>query len=182
MDVLRPIAEMKWHGFGVDLEAALKLKAEFIEKEESLKMLFVELLDQKLQLKYPNTPAQWLPRDPDGSPNLRTKDSGKVRDGTKKFKGFNIGSPAQVGQALQNCGVVLPITATGKPSLDKNFLAFVEVDKDSFPEHVKDLILAYKEYKSSNTLLKHITKLLMRLRKMDAFMQLIISSVQIQGG
>jgi len=165
MDVLRPIAEMKWHGFGVDLEAALSLKAEFMEKEESLKMLFVELLDQKLQLKYPNSPAQWLPRDPDGSFNLRTKDSGKVRDGTKKLKGFNIGSPAQVGEALQNCGVVLPITTTGKPSLDKNFLAFVEVDQDSFPENVKDLILAYKEYKSSSTLLKHITTVIDAVEK-----------------
>lgn len=165
MDVLRPIAEMKWHGFGVDLEAALKLKTEFIEKEESLKMLFIELMDQKLQLKYPNTPGKWLPRDPDGSFNLRTKDSGKVRDGTKKFKGFNIGSPAQVGQALQNCGVVLPITATGKPSLDKNFLAFVEVDQDSFPDNVKELILAYKEYKVSNTLLKHITTIIDAVEK-----------------
>ena len=165
MAVLRPIAEMKWHGFGVDLDAALKLKAEFIQKEEALKMLFIELLDQKLQLAFPATPARWIPRDPDGSFNLRTKDSGKVRDGTKKFKGFNIGSPAQVGDALQNCGVVLPITTTGKPSLDKNFLAFVEVDQDSFPENVKDLILAYKEYKSSSTLLKHVTTIIDAVEK-----------------
>ena len=160
MDVLRPIAEMRWQGFGVDLEAALKLKADFVEKEDALKLLFIEMLDQKLQLAFPTDTTRWIPRDPDGAFNLRTKDSGKVRDGTKKLKGFNISSTYQVGEALQNCGVVLPLTSTGKPSLDKKFLAFVEVDQDSFPENAKHLIFAYKEYKTSSTLLKHITTII----------------------
>ena len=41
-----------------------------------------------------------LPRDPDGSFNLRPRTTGSVRLGTKQYAGFNIGSPKQLLEKL----------------------------------------------------------------------------------
>ena len=160
MAILRPVAEMWWNGFGFNTVAASALLKQLTEQEDAAKMLFIEKLDQRLQLEFPNTPSDWLPRDPDGSFNLRAKDSGKVRDGTKKLKGFNVDSPVQVAAAVMKCGVILQPTKTGKFSMDKNFLAWVEVDREHFPEDTVDLVLSYKAYKSCSTLVKHVTTLL----------------------
>ena len=56
---------------------------------------FIEKLDAALPEEHK------LPRDEDGSFNLRAKDQGKLRDGTKKYAGFNINSPKQLVDKLK---------------------------------------------------------------------------------
>jgi len=61
-----------------------------------------------------------LPRDPDGSLNLRAKAEGHVRLGTKKLAGFNINSPAQLRQKFTVILGQVPISEkTQKPSVDR---------------------------------------------------------------
>ena len=70
-----------------------------------------------------------LPRDPDGSLNLRPRDTGYVRDGTKKYAGFNIGSPKQFIPKLEALlGEVPTDPTTGKVSTSKDALKQYEGD------------------------------------------------------
>jgi len=66
--------------------------------------------------------AEGLPRNPDGSFNLRAKDSGSIRLGTKQYAGFNINSSQQVLRYFNEVGIE-PVDDTGKPSTDKKVLA-----------------------------------------------------------
>jgi len=61
-----------------------------------------------------------LPRDADGSLNLRAKAEGSVRAGTKKEAGFNINSPAQLRQKFTVLLGQVPVSEkTQKPSVDR---------------------------------------------------------------
>ena len=60
-----------------------------------------------------------LPRDPDGSLNLRVKAEGSVRAGTKKVPGFNINSPHQLKAVFTALLGRVPVDADGKPSASK---------------------------------------------------------------
>ena len=51
---------------------------------------FLRELDNALPEKHK------IPRERDGSFNLRAKDEGSIRLGTKKYAGFNINSPKQI--------------------------------------------------------------------------------------
>ncbi len=72
-----------------------------------------------------------LPRDEDGSFNLRAKDQGKIRDGTKEYAGFNINSPKQLVEKLT---VLLdgepPCDANGKPSASRQALRSYAADHE----------------------------------------------------
>ena len=64
-----------------------------------------------------------LPRDPDGSLNLRPRDTGRIKDGTKKYAGFNIGSPKQLVEKLTLVLGKAPIDPkTNKPSASRSVL------------------------------------------------------------
>lgn len=60
-----------------------------------------------------------LPRDPDGSLNLRDKAEGSVRAGTKKVAGFNINSPHQLKAMFTTLLGEVPVGPDGKPSASK---------------------------------------------------------------
>ena len=64
---------------------------------------FIEKLDAALPEEHK------LPRDEDGSFNLRAKDQGKLRDGTKKYAGFNINSPKQLLGKTRSCPGETPL-------------------------------------------------------------------------
>ena len=51
---------------------------------------FIRDLDRQLPKEHK------LPRDEDGSFNLRPKDTGSIRAGTKQYAGFNLNSPKQL--------------------------------------------------------------------------------------
>jgi DNA polymerase I-like protein with 3'-5' exonuclease and polymerase domains len=152
MEALRPIATMQWHGFGFNTAGAAQLQADLTQRSEVLKTAFLENLDECIKAEHPDDPHSWLPRDPDGTFNNREKDSGSIRLGTKKLKGFNPRAPKQMAQRFEQAGIMLPPDEKGAPSLDQNLLAFL---KNEYP-----LIAQYLEWKNSVTRVSAIEKLL----------------------
>lgn len=69
-----------------------------------------------------------LPRDEDGSFNLRTKAEGSVRLGTKRLPGFNINSPKQLVEKLSKVLGVVPVDKDGKPSASRQALRAYAAD------------------------------------------------------
>jgi len=72
--------------------------------------------------------AHKLPRDEDGSFNLRTKAEGSVRLGTKRLPGFNINSPKQLVAKLTEVLGTTPVDKYGKPSASRQALRSYAAD------------------------------------------------------
>ena len=128
MEVLKPIALMQWHGFSFDQAGAAALRAQLDTEAETLKLVFLEHLDQEIRQRYPEEPEIWLPREEDGSFNTREKTSGSIRLGTKVYAGFNPRSAKQMAQRFEQAGILLEPDEKGNPSLDQNLLAFLRND------------------------------------------------------
>ena len=140
-------------GLGFDREEAKKRQLQLTGAWVSRRDALIELLDEKMRARG----HEGLPRDEDGSFNLRAKDEGRLKDGTKKYKGFNPDSPAQISNALLAAGVMLQPNEKGKYTVDQNLLAFVARDMRADGLST-DLIDAYLEWKEAGTLLKHINR------------------------
>jgi len=69
-----------------------------------------------------------LPRNEDGSFNLRAKDQGSVRLGTKQYAGFNIKSSKQLLEKLELVLGYTPVNKDGKPSVAKDALKSCAAD------------------------------------------------------
>lgn len=63
-----------------------------------------------------------LPRDKDGSFNLRNKADGAIRLGTKRQAGFNLNSPKQLVEKFTVLLGVVPVGKEGKPSAARDAL------------------------------------------------------------
>lgn len=150
--VQRPIARIQKNGFTFNKEKAVQLRSQLQLNAHNKKNEFCAKIDEALRMKHPEDSDKWLPQDPDGSFNLRIKDTGSIRAGTKLYKGFNPGSPAQVIKAFTDAGVVLRPNDKGKLSLDQNLLAFLA------PQY--PLIGAYLEMKEALTLDTFVSKLI----------------------
>jgi DNA polymerase-1 len=114
--------------------------------------VFLEALDAAIKQENPDEPGVWLPRDDDGTLNTREKDSGSIRLGTKKYKGFNPRSPKQMAERFEQAGILLPPDEKGAPSLDQNLLAFLKGEYE--------LVDMYMRWKAAVTRVSHIEKLL----------------------
>ncbi|NBT50265.1 MAG: hypothetical protein EBV86_02155 [Marivivens sp.] len=152
MNCLRPIAYMQWRGFNYDTQAAEDLHEQLIEIAEAKKLDFLKCLDDSLRDRHPEDSSKWLPRDPDGSFNTRAKDSGHIRLGTKRYKGFNPASTQQMAKKFEEAGIRLPPTEKGTPSLDQNLLAYI---RNQYA--LADMYLIWRK---SNTRVSDIEKLL----------------------
>lgn len=152
MKVLRPIALMQWHGFGFDTEGAIKLRATLNENSEALKIVLLEHLDQEIRRLNPDDPSVWLPRYEDGEFNTQEKETGSIRLGTKKYKGFNPRSTDQMVVRMTQAGIKLRPNEKGKLSLDQNLLAFLR--------STNPLIDEYLIWKESATQVTQIEKLI----------------------
>ena len=152
MMALRPIARMQWNGFGFDAVSAAALQVSLQDNAETLKTTFLEALDLAIKQENSDEPAVWLPRDEDGVLNTREKDSGSIRAGTKRYKGFNPRSPKQMAERFEQAGILLPPDEKGAPSLDQNLLAFLKGEYE--------LVAMYMEWKAAVTRVSHIEKLL----------------------
>ena len=158
MQALRPISYMQWHGFKFDKVRALKLKAELELNADRLKAAFLDSLDEVLRQRHPEDEAKWLPRDPDGSINLRKKNVGRGKH--KMLAGFNPGSTQQMSKAFTDAGIILPPAKPvkgkpaepGKVSLDQNLLAFLRSD---YP-----LIDSYMTWSTADTRISCVESLL----------------------
>ena len=90
-----------------------------VDYEDDIKELgkeFIRELDNDLP------PGKKLPRNDDGSFNLRAKDEGSKRLGTKKYAGFNIKSSKQLLEKLEIVLGYTPVNNDGKPSVAKDAL------------------------------------------------------------
>lgn len=149
-DVLPAVARMQHWGFKFDVAAAEALKQELSATAEQLKLEFCELLDARLMRKHPEDDSKWLPRDPDGSLNLREKNRGRGKN--KVLAGFNPRSVKQLKDRLQDAGVRLRPNEKGEPCLDQNLLAYLRSSEE--------LIDKYLTYKASVTRVSHVETLL----------------------
>jgi DNA polymerase I-like protein with 3'-5' exonuclease and polymerase domains len=110
---LPAVAQMQRTGLPFDRQALLELQAELEETGKRLGAEFVEALDEALPVGHK------LPRDPDGSLNLRPKDTGTVRGGDKKPAGFNFASHQQLKKVFTVLLGTTPVDADGKPSVSR---------------------------------------------------------------
>ena len=107
---------------------AENLQQRKVDYEHDIKGLAKDFV---LQLDAAMPEEHKLPRDDDGSFNLRAKDEGKVRDGTKKYAGFNINSPKQLVEKLTVLlGGEPPRDANGKPSASRQALRSYAADHE----------------------------------------------------
>ena len=81
-------------GLPWDRSKLLEVEKDYEKDIENLGREFHLELDEALP------EGEKLPRDPDGSFNLRPRTTGSVRLGTKQYAGFNIGSPKQLLEKL----------------------------------------------------------------------------------
>jgi DNA polymerase I len=90
-----------------------QLHQDLAADNERLGEAFIDTLDEALP------EGKKLPRDPDGTFNLRSKPEGSVRAGTKKQAGFNLNSPKQLLDVFTTLIGAVPVDNTGKPSASR---------------------------------------------------------------
>jgi len=123
-----------------------------IDYEDDLKEMSKDFL-RELDNALPETDK--LPREHDGSFNLRAKDEGSIRLGTKKYAGFNINSPKQL---LEKFTLILgtpPVDAAGKPSASRQTLKSFAADSE--------IIQTYLVWKKTEKRRQMITSILDKL-------------------
>jgi DNA polymerase I-like protein with 3'-5' exonuclease and polymerase domains len=133
---------------------AENLQQRKIDYEHDIKGLAKDFV---LQLDAAMPEEHKLPRDEDGSFNLRSKDQGKVRDGTKKFAGFNINSPKQLVEKITVLLGEPPRDANGKPSASRQALRSYAADHE-----VIQIYLEWKRCEKRRQMIESIQE------KMDA--------------
>ena len=122
-DALPALASMSVNGLPWDRTMLEEASVDYAKDVENLSRELHLQLDAALPEEHK------LPRDPDGSLNLRPRDTGYVRDGTKKYAGFNIGSPKQFVVKLEALlGETPKDPTTGKVSTSKDALKQYEGD------------------------------------------------------
>lgn len=110
---LPAVAQMWRTGLPFNREALERLRDDLTTQQETLGQEFVVALDEALP------PHSKLPRDPDGSLNLRPKATGSVRGGDKRPAGFNVNSPHQLKAVFTALLGEVPVDADGKPSASR---------------------------------------------------------------
>ena len=148
---LPAMAQMWRTGLPWNAENLQQRKVDYEHDIKGLAKDFVLQLDAALPEKHK------LPRDEDGSFNLRAKDQGKVRDGTKKYAGFNINSPKQLVEKLTILLGDAPCDATGKPSASRQALRSYAADHE-----VIQIYLEWKRCEKRRQMIESIQE------KMDA--------------
>lgn len=115
---IKPTIMMESTGLYLDRALIDDLAKDLEETRKTGLAAFVEGLDSELE----SYGAERLPTHEDGRINLNKKTTGSVRLGTKQVAGFNPGSSQQVLKHFKAIGIE-PVDPTGKPSVDKKFLA-----------------------------------------------------------
>ena len=110
------VVEMEHTGMLLNQDQAAAAIAQLEGEIEASRGEFLELLDSQLRELH----GEGLPREPDGSYNLRAKKA-LVRDGGAPA-GFNINAPGQVLTRLNQLGIEPTDPKTGKPTTDKKVL------------------------------------------------------------
>jgi DNA polymerase I-like protein with 3'-5' exonuclease and polymerase domains len=138
------VVEMEHTGMLVDQEQARAAIAQLEDEIGASKGEFLELLDAELK----TIRGEGLPRDEDGTYNLRAKKEPK-RDGGRPA-GFNINSPTQVLGYLQAIGLNPVDPKTGKLTTDKKTL------RPMADQAVVFSLLAYKRAEKRRSMIQTI--------------------------
>jgi DNA polymerase I-like protein with 3'-5' exonuclease and polymerase domains len=138
------VVEMEHTGMLVDQQQALSAIAQLEDEIGASKGEFLELLDAELK----TIRGEGLPRDEDGSYNLRAKKEPK-RDGGRPA-GFNINSPTQVLGHLVSIGLDPRDPKTGKLTTDKKILRPLADNPTVFS------LLAYKRAEKRRSMIQTI--------------------------
>jgi len=110
---LPTMAQLWRTGLPFDKQDLEELHEDLAKDHVRLGDAFIESLDAAL-------PAhKKLPRDPDGTFNLRSKPEGSIRAGTKKEAGFNLNSPKQLLDIFTTLLDRQPVDNNGKPSASR---------------------------------------------------------------
>ena len=113
---LPAMAQMWRTGLPWNREELLQCRIDYEDDIKELGNEFIRELDNDLPL------GKKLPRNEDGTFNLRAKDQGSKRLGTKKYAGFNIKSSKQLLEKLELVLGYTPVNNEGKPSVAKDAL------------------------------------------------------------
>ena len=146
---LPAIAEMQRCGLPWDAEALQATRADYEHDIAALGKDFVMRLDAALPEEHK------LPRDEDGSFNLRAKDQGKICDGTKLYAGFNLNSPKQLVERFTQVLGETPVDANGKPSASKQALRAYAADHE-----VVQIYLEWKKCEKRRQMTESLLKFL----------------------
>jgi len=140
--------QMEATGFRMDRYAMDKQVEDLIETSESTKSAYIEDLDGELM----DVGHDGVPRNEDGSFNLRKSTTGSIRLGTKKYAGYNCGSAKQTLEYWKVIDIQ-PVDKEGKPSLDQKLLAEFRERRlvDTYLRWKK----ADKQLQMCKTLIKH---------------------------
>jgi len=122
---LPAMAQMWRIGLPWNAEALQKYKEDKAFDVEHMGDEFIRELDNSLPKE------EKLPRNEDGSFNLRPKDTGAIRLGTKKYAGFNIKSSKQLLNKLTLILGYTPTDNNGKPSVGKEALRRAAADSET---------------------------------------------------
>ena len=121
---IEAIAEMQRCGMPWDKDALQRAVEDYGFDAETLEKDFIWRLDAALPKEHK------LPRDEDGSFNLRKKPTGYVKDGTKKPAGFNLGSSKQMVEVMTLILGETPKDEDDKPSASKQVLSNYAADHE----------------------------------------------------
>ena len=140
--------QMEKEGFPMDRYAMDKQVEDLTETSESSKAAYIEDLDGELM----DVGHDGVPRNEDGSFNLRKSTTGSIRLGTKKYAGYNCGSAKQTLEYWKVIDIQ-PVDKEGKPSLDQKLLAEFRERRlvDTYLRWKK----ADKQLQMCQTLIKH---------------------------
>lgn len=128
---LPAMAQLWRTGLPFDREKLVALRDELGADNVRLGNEFVAMLDEALP------EDRKLPRDPDGSFNLRTKATGTVRGGDKMPAGFNLNSPKQLQEAFAALLGKLPTDSNGKASASREALREYAADHVVVGQYLK---------------------------------------------
>lgn len=134
---IRPVAQMCYRGFAVDVAKLRNLEAEIRKDLEEKTKEFVEELDSRLPEEAK------LPRNAEG----------EIAVGKKPKKEFNPSSVMQVCKAFNACNIETPIDdKTGKQTLSQIALSEFNTDDST--------VALFRQRVKTETKLEHITKLI----------------------
>jgi DNA polymerase I len=146
---LPAMAQLWRTGMPFERQALQELHHDLERDHVRLGEAFIETLDAALPA------GKKLPRDTDGSFNLRAKAEGSIRAGTKKEAGFNLNSPKQLLEVFTLLLGTKPVDSTGKPSASRAALREYVGDHQVVAEY-----LAWKRVEKRRqmveALLKHL--------------------------
>ena len=120
--VLPAMAQMWRVGLPWNIKELEQCRTDYEDDIKELGNEFLRELDNDLPS------GEKLPRNEDGSFNLRAKDEGSIRLGTKKYAGFNIKSSKQLLEKLTLILPKPPMDSEGKPSVSKEALRLCAAD------------------------------------------------------